>query len=255
MQKQGAHFLFIRYLAVNELVDFGVLRKQYKHFFILAVFIPLQIWFEYLELTVTPKYITSIAFDKSIPFIKEFAIPYILLFPYLAYGILYTGLHSRKAFYNLIIFLAGSMAVCCALYALFPNGQNLRPIVKGNDPFSLLVRFIYATDTPTDVCPSMHVIDAIAVNTALLHTDAFSKRKHLKRISFVIMIFLCLSTVFIKQHAVFDVLCGLIVAVIFYIPLYLLPRLKVYTESRNTLDLLSGRRENDMSFISKHHKF
>lgn len=205
-------------------------------------------------MTVYPKYITNVAFDNRIPFVKEFVIPYILLFPYIAYGIIYTGMHSKKNYYKLIVFLAGSMALSCAIYAMFPNGQTLRPVVKGNDVFSVLVRFIYASDTPTDVCPSMHVIDAIAVNTALFNTDAFSKHRCLKALSFVTMIFMCLSTVLIKQHAIFDVFCGLITAAVFYFALYLLPIHKIHHEPGTIFDPLTSKSKIEAQLASKQHK-
>lgn len=200
--------------------------STHKHFYILLLFIPLQIWFQSLERFLIPKYITNIPLDNSIPFIKEFVIPYVLWFLFVPYAVIYTGLRSKREFYKLFIFLFGGMLISCTIFTLFPNAQGLRPKICASDPFSSLIKFIYATDTPTDVCPSMHVINSIAVNAALRHTNPFAEKESRKTIASVLTVLICLSTLFIKQHSIIDVICGIVIAVIFYIPLYALPNRK-----------------------------
>lgn len=196
---------------------------QYRHFAILLLIIPIQIWFQYLELNLKPQYMTQTILDTHIPFIPEFVVPYVLWFAYVPFGLIYLGLHSKKDFYTLFIALCGSMAVANVVFSIFPNAQGLRPVIHSNDPLSMLIKFIYATDTPTDVCPSLHVIEAISVNAALWHSATFSQKRYRKTVSSVFTLLVCLSTVFIKQHSIVDVLCGLIVAAFFYILLYIVP--------------------------------
>lgn len=197
---------------------------QHRHFLILFLFLPLQIWFKCLEMFLVPHYITNVALDRGIPFVKEFVIPYVLWFLYLPFGLIYTGIHSKREFYKLFLFLFGGMVLSCTAFMLFPNAQSLRPGLPGSDPFSLLIKFIYATDTPTNVCPSMHVLFSIAVNAALWHMDTLKKSS--KLLSLLLTVLICLSTLFIKQHSILDVICGIDAALAFYIPLYLLPSRK-----------------------------
>ncbi len=197
--------------------------SQHKYFYLLLLLIPLQIWFQYLELTLIPQYMTQTQFDRKIPFIKEFVIPYLTWFVFVPYGVIYVGLHSKRDFYKLFVFLFGGMAVANLMFTLFPNAQDLRPVLHSTDPFSLLVKGIYMIDPPTNVCPSLHVIDSIAANTALQHSEAFSSKKYGRAVSSSITVLICLSTVLIKQHAIFDVICGIIVAAFFYLALYRLP--------------------------------
>ena len=164
--------------------------------------------------------------DDYIPFLTIFVIPYILWFPYIAFGLIYTGLHNKTDFYKLLVFLVGGMSVAYTAYMIFPNAQALRPVITQNDPLSLLVKFIYFTDTPTNVCPSVHVINAIAVDAALRNSKEFGAKKYRKATSSILTVFICLSTVFIKQHSSADVLCGLAVSAVFYTCLYAVPKLK-----------------------------
>ena len=159
--------------------------------------------------------------DDKIPFIKEFVVPYLLWFVYVGYGIIYTGLHSKQEYYRLYFFLGLGMSAAYTLYMIFPNMQDLRPAIKQNDIFSRMVKFVYLTDTPTNVCPSIHVFNAIGVDAALAHSDSFCSKKYNRLISFIAMVLICLSTLFIKQHSVIDVFCGAILGIIFYFAIYL----------------------------------
>ena len=118
------------------------------------------------------------------------------------------------------------MFTAYTIFTAFPNGQHLRPAIISNDPLSMLIKFIYNTDTPTDVCPSVHVINTIAVYAALQHSEAFAHEKVRKWVFYILALLICLSTVFIKQHSVIDVIFGICIGAVFYFLLYTLPNLK-----------------------------
>jgi len=195
----------------------------HKHFYMLLLLLPILVWFKYLEATLVPRYIIHMALDDRIPFVREFVVPYLLWFPYIGYGLVYTGIHSRQEYYRLFVFLAGGMSAAYIAYMFFPNAIDFRPIITKNDPFSALVKMIYATDTPTNVCPSVHVINSIAVDAALQHCRDFDTKRYRKPASHILTILIILSTVLIKQHSIADVVWGMIVSVPFYILLYAVP--------------------------------
>lgn len=195
---------------------------QRRYLYLLFLLIPVVIWFQYLELTTRPIFLMHTALDDRIPFIKEYVVFYALWFLYIPLGIVYTAFSCKKDFLRLFIFFCGGMVIANAAYVLFPNAQNLRPAVTGNDPFSAVIRLIYSRDTPTNVCPSMHVTNCIAVDSALRHSDQFSKKRYRSVLSFIFTVLVCLSTMFIKQHSVLDVFWGLVVSAFFYVPLYVL---------------------------------
>ncbi|MDN5351965.1 MAG: hypothetical protein PWQ12_884 [Clostridiales bacterium] len=198
--------------------------STHRHLYAVLWLIPILIWFRILEVTLVPEYTVHTWLDSKIPFVPAFVIPYVLWFPYIGFGVVYTGIHSKKDFYKLLFFLGAGMSVAYIIYMIFPNAQDLRPEVTGTGAFSALIRFIYTTDTPTNVCPSVHVINAIAVDAALRHVIPFSERNWRVRGSFFLMVLICLSTLFIKQHSVLDVVGGVVVGMLFYVPLYEIPR-------------------------------
>ncbi len=211
--------------------------SQNRHFYLCLLIIPLLIWFKYLEITIVPRFIMHTALDDKIPFVKAFVLPYLIWFPYMIYGVIYAGLHSKKDFFKVLIFLGGGMTVAYIAYMVFPNAQSLRPVITANDPYSLLIRFLYFTDTPTNVCPSIHVMNAIAIHASLYHSEAFRAKKYGRLASAFIMIMICLSTLFIKQHSIVDVVCGILVSIVFYWPLYQLPKSKASTDPRASAEI------------------
>ncbi|KPU42732.1 PAP2 superfamily protein [Oxobacter pfennigii] len=201
--------------------------SQHKHFYLLLLLIPYLILFKYIEATIVPKYIIHIGLDDKIPFIKEFIIPYLMWFGYMFYGVIFLGIHSKWDFYKLFVFVAGGMFLCLILYIVFPNAQDLRPKALGDDIFSNLIKLMYMVDTPTNVCPSIHVFDTIAVDIALRKSEHFRKIKYGRTVSTIISVSICLSTVFIKQHSALDAIYAVIMVIIFYIPIYIIWESKI----------------------------
>ena len=62
-------------------------------------------------------------------------------------------------------------------YAIVPNGLALRPkYVPGTDIFAQLVRMIYRSDTPMNVCPSIHVFNSVTLMLAYYRSAIFDPR-------------------------------------------------------------------------------
>ena len=78
------------------------------------------------------------------------------------------------------------------------------------------MRDYYAYDTNTNVCPSLHVIGAVAVQFAFMHLKG--KKYIVLHIAFMVTtILICLSTVFLKQHSIVDVFTAVPVCVLGYV--------------------------------------
>ena len=62
--------------------------------------------------------------------------------------------------------------------------------------------------------------NSIAVNLAVWHSENFRDKKVIRIGSAVLMVSIILSTMFLKQHSVFDVVTGIIMAVFMYMLVY-----------------------------------
>jgi len=192
--------------------------KKYRHgFVILSYFIVYLILFNYLEQRPVHSYhIVHTVFDDMIPFCEWFLIPYLFWFVYLIGTIVYTFFFDVAAFKRMMYFIIITYSITMLIYLVFPTCQNLRPTHFARD--NVLTRFIawfYTFDTNTNVCPSIHVLGSVAAMLGLCDCRRLQNPK-LKLLFILLCVLICISTVFMKQHSVLDVLAALPLCVIAY---------------------------------------
>lgn len=196
--------------------------KKYKHAWVfLYAFIYLP-WFFYLEKHVTTDYhIIHTALDEKLPFIEFFIIPYMLWFVFIAATFAYFFFTDKIGFYRLTIFLFSGMTLFLIISTVYPNGQILRPVVFERDNiFVDMVKQLYITDTPTNVFPSLHVYNTIGACIAIIHSKRLRQFRSVQYGSLILGVLIILSTMFLKQHSVIDVIGAGCMAAVFYIPAY-----------------------------------
>lgn len=160
------------------------------------------------------------SFDDLIPFNEWFVFPYIFWFVYLIGIHVYTLLYDIPAFKRLMCFIILTYSAALVIYIMFPNCQNMRPAEFERD--NILTRFMadyYSFDTHTNVCPSLHVIGSVAVMTCALNMECF--KTPLWRTFFIcVTVLISISTVFLKQHSVMDIVAALPICFMAYFPAY-----------------------------------
>ena len=93
---------------------------------------------------------------------------------------------------------------------------------------------IYASDTNTNVCPSMHVIGSFAAMFAVFDCKKLRKTTLAPTVAVLLVILVSASTVLVKQHSIVDVFWGIVVsAVLFPISHVLLRKKSNQLEKRN----------------------
>lgn len=198
--------------------------QKYKHAIPLIMYALFYItWFVALEQRNARNYtVIHMKIDDYIPFCELFIIPYFLWFLYVSTIVLYFFFTNKKEYYRLCLFLFAGMTVFLIVSTVFPNGQHLRPAYFARDNvFTKLVAFLYRTDTATNVCPSIHVYNSLAAHIALSKSSKLRNHRSLQIGSFLLSFSIILSTVFLKQHSMFDVITACVMAVIVYAFVYL----------------------------------
>ena len=154
--------------------------------------------------------------DDLIPFCKYAVIPYFAWFVWIPFTLFYLLWKApREDFWRLCLPLFSGMTIALACYAVLPTALDLRPYwVPGSDIFAQTVRFLYRTDTATNVCPSIHVFNSVTLALAYHHCARLRGRKWLwVRVSAdLLCVSIILSTMLLKQHSVIDVMGGIILA-------------------------------------------
>ena len=75
---------------------------------------------------------------------------------------------------------------------------------------------IYRSDTPMNVCPSIHVFNSVTLMLAYYRSAIFDapRRRWMRPAAMVLCVSISLSTILLKQHSVIDVVLGLLLALL-----------------------------------------
>lgn len=194
------------------------LSKRKKRLLILLYFIIYIICFYLVEHVFTDRHyiVLDTPIDHAIPFIPQFVLAYYFWFAYHVWGLLPAFLHEDSTeYYQITLALFSGMSVFIIVSFIFPNMQTLRPSHLGNDIFSRMIAAIYAGDTPTNIIPSIHVYNSLVINTGIWRSSEAKKHHALRGLSLFCCIMIILSTLFIKQHTIIDIIAAFAMYLIF----------------------------------------
>lgn len=191
----------------------GFIREN-PHSAILLYYLFYLAGFLILEKITVPRYIIYCPLDDMIPFCEWFLIPYASWFILLLGAPVYFLLTSKQDFLKVTFIMFNGMTFCLLMYLLFPNGLQLRPEITGDNLLCQIAKVLYSIDTPTNVCPSIHVSSSVAAGIVVWRSDRLKNRHRFRILSTIWVILICLSTLFVKQHSVIDLLCGILVSLV-----------------------------------------
>ena len=200
--------------------------EKYKHGIPLLIYLVIYlVWFAWLEKTNVKDYqLIHVSLDDHIPFLEVFIIPYLLWFGYVAVVVVYLFFKNKQDYYKACAFLFTGMTIFLIISTLWPNGHDLRPVSMPRDNcFTWLVSMLWKTDTPTNLWPSIHVFNSMGAHFAVMHSRDLAQTKFgrpIKIASGVLSVSIIFSTMFIKQHSVFDVVTGILMGAVMYAFVY-----------------------------------
>ena len=169
------------------------------------------------------------ALDDLIPFNEYFLFFYVGWY-FLVFGALaYTFFFDVPAFKKVQTFIMITQAVAMLCYIVWPSRQDLRPdVFERENILTALMGFIYAFDTSTGVCPSLHVAYSLGILSVGLKDRRLAPVWKIALMLFVLGV--CAAVCFVKQHSAVDVFAALPVCLLAEILLYgkdyWLPKLK-----------------------------
>ena len=182
----------------------------------MVVYMPTFFWVESLD-HAGNFHIIHTAVDDMIPVIEVFIIPYAMWLPYLVAGMIAIAIRSRKLSRKTSYMLMAGMTLFIIISLVYPNMLELRAAIPDRrNIFMDCINYLHSIDTPTDVLPSLHVYDAIVVAAGLHLT--FRDKKVMLVLSDILTALIVLSTMFIKQHSIIDVIS----AIVMFIPVFII---------------------------------
>lgn len=163
--------------------------------------------FVFVEHRQVRPYILHTRIDDLIPFCEYFIIPYLLWFGYVFLCLVWFGLFqsSEREYHSFTRSLAFGCTIFLVISFVFPNGQDLRPVLADENIFQHLVMTLYRSDTATNVFPSIHVFNSVACCTAVLRNHQLRANRLISGSTLILTVSIILATLFLKQHTVLDV--------------------------------------------------
>ncbi len=157
--------------------------------------------------------------DDLIPFNEFFVVFYVGWYVLVFGSLAYTFFFDVPSFRKLQTYIMITQAVAMAAYILWPSRQDLRPeVFPRENVLTWVLGHIYAFDTSTGVCPSLHVAYSMGVLSVFTKDRSFPKLGKALLALFVVMV--SLSVCFVKQHSAVDVFAALPVCLLAEVLLY-----------------------------------
>lgn len=188
-------------------------KLNYKVLLIIIGLVLLESVF-YLLSKSTPFAVSNVTLniDNKIPFIKSFVYFYflwyfmLLIVPYMLY------LFNKNNFYKYASICILSIIISSLIFFFFPTTM-LRPTVTGHGLSIFLIKSIYYVDTPVLNCfPSMHVTLCLLFMYTTFITKEFNKKTQV--LIYLLSTLIIMSTIFIKQHVILDIIGAVVVIII-----------------------------------------
>ena len=194
------------------------LARRYRPLLVMGIYaVFYMIAFFYLEQREGAIHEINFGIDAYIPFCEIFIIPYLMWFGYVAITVCFLCIKDKEESDRLVAFLMAGMTIFIVVSAVYPNGHHLRPAVFPRDNvFTRMIAVLYESDTPTNVLPSIHVYNSIAIMIAVWRSKCFQGHKLITGFMLGLGASIICSTVLIKQHSMIDVLLAFILSGLMY---------------------------------------
>lgn len=202
-------------LLTGAVILLGIIKKN-KQLFLFGLFFILSFLYFFTQYINTEYHSIYSRLDSYIPFMPIFILPYIVWYVYVPLPMIYTCFKNKSLFFKQITALFLGAAISIIIFIIYPTKIDFRPSVDGGGFLNYLCRLIYANDKPVNVFPSLHAYEATIIHLITFKNTEYKNLYLLRACSAVIMVFICLSTVFVKQHSVIDLFAGCILAVLVY---------------------------------------
>lgn len=157
----------------------------------------------------------SYAIDYKIPYLNLFVIFYVLWYAFLLISPYLIYKYDNKLLKEYAITYMICTFICIILFLIYPTTVDRQLIFDDNSILDSIVKFIYKNDTPALNCfPSLHALNS------MLWILYIGINKNVNKIIRFIIVFISvgviLSTLFIKQHALVDILGSFLVTLLTY---------------------------------------
>lgn len=177
-------------------------------------------------------YVLGSSLDNKIPFVQHFIWIYVFWYFMLIAVPYYIAKKNMSSFYKYVTTFIITTLIAGIIFISFPN-TVLRANIQGTDIASKLVKVIYNLDDPGINClPSIHCLYSFLFIFSIMDTK-YKSPIWMKLIITILSILVVLSTLFIKQHVVYDAIAAFVIGIVVWITV---DKLKLYSNLSKSKD-------------------
>ena len=150
--------------------------------------------------------------DDKIPFIGQFVYIYNMFYPFCFIALYFLYKKDKNAYYKALFSSLIGIFICDLIYLISPTIMY-RPPLPNTDPITTFVLKItfYFDNPPMNCFPSIHCLFCFQI----IYSYIFSKTsKKQRKIAIAVSSLIILSTLFVKQHYIFDMISALTITII-----------------------------------------
>lgn len=145
-------------------------------------------------------------FIEHLPFIPAFIVPYLALFPYIAFSMFAVLLFTPVAARLYVSLIIGGL-LAALVWSVRPVSVAERPHIVPRGPLTRTLAWVYSHDARSNAFPSSHTYTALVCSYYL----AYAFPVHTMLI-WILGSVIVSSTLFIRQHHLADLVAGLALA-------------------------------------------
>lgn len=149
-----------------------------------------------------PAYSLATPLDAAIPLMPPWIIIYFLSFASWLGTILWILAEDKQHAYRLCGVYTIIMIASVACFLIYPVTIQ-RPEITESGIFNDSMRFLYKVDSPSNLCPSLHVVISYICWRGTMGCKKIPKWYQWFNLAFLILV--CFSILFVKQHYVLDI--------------------------------------------------
>ncbi len=149
-------------------------------------------------------------FDRHIPFVKWFILPYMSWMPLIYIYLLFLCFKDRARYLHTMTAYFIGVMISNVIF-IFYQTTVPRPEIDGTGILTYFVQFVYQHDQPYNCFPSIHALSSYLLFLSVVRSRTI-KSAALKTVISVWTWLIIISTVFVKQHSILDVAAGIILA-------------------------------------------
>ena len=151
----------------------------------------------------------AVSLDRSIPFIPEFSLLYLTLYPMFLLPFFYV---KDGEFFRLMAYAYLTlMVICYAVFLMYPVAMPRPTTWTGPDLSIWILGMIYRNDNARNCFPSMHAAMSMMAALTLLEINRLRGW-----IALFVTFSLGAAALFIRQHFIVDIFAGFVLAFVVY---------------------------------------